>query len=66
MLDNEKGFELLSKQTTTRDKLRAALWMAIYGSAFTLGLLVSGVVLVLLFDFLPKVARLFTSTYIGG
>lgn len=66
MIDNEKGFELLLKQTTLKDRLRASLWMFIYGAAFTAGLIVSCALLVFLFDFFPKVAKLFYTTYIGG
>ena len=66
MLDNEKGFELLNRDTTLKDRLRAALWMFIYGGACGLGLVASCALLALLFDFLPKVAKLFYTTYIGG
>lgn len=66
MIENEKGFELLDRQTTLKDRLRAALWMSIYGGAFIIGVFATGILLVLLFDFLPKVAKLFYTTYIGG
>ncbi len=66
MLDNENGFDLLNRNVTLRDRLRAALWMFLYGMAFTAGVFVAGALLVLLFDFGPKAASLFYTTYIGG
>ena len=57
---------LLDRDVTLKDRLRAALWMFFYGGACTLGLFASCALLVFLFDFLPKVARLFYTTYIGG
>jgi len=66
MLDNEKGFELFNRDVALKDRLRAALWAFIYGCASLLGLFASCALLVLLFDFCPKVAKLFYTTYIGG
>lgn len=53
--------------TATRKERLHAMWLSfLYGAAFTAGLFVSGALLVLIFDFGPKAARLFYTTYIGG
>ncbi len=55
-----------ARNMTARDKIRTAWLSFLYGMAFTAGVFVAGALLVLLFDFGPKAARLFYTTYIGG